>query len=371
MEEAPLPGHARHVVLALVAIAVVGCQAPGPIPHATAPKPNLSTPELALKSYWERKDWYSAVYSRAWQDTGRAGFSRLATQPAQAYGAVATSEALRYRSQVISEMPADQLGRSVESVTMQGAALAIVVARIRNTEPIAAGAKPEPADVERRQSGELFRYVLALDGGAWKVVEIWSQENQGWRKREPSKRPPWYPHEVREDAPASIAAAGPAPKADLATPQSALRSYWNVRDWYEPLLTETYREISRASDARMPSVDDAYGEVMAGDALAYHRGSEWIPPPLVVAREIRELKHETASRAVIVVHLRNVAPIPEGARPSEWEVARRAAGALFRYVMLQDADGWKVAEIWRDEGFGWDSVTAPLAPAYPSYVYGD
>ena len=51
---------------------------------------------------------------------------------------------------------------------------AVIVANIRNVTPVPRGAKPSAALVRQRKKGEDFKYVLALDGTQWKVLEVWS-----------------------------------------------------------------------------------------------------------------------------------------------------------------------------------------------------
>jgi len=89
-------------------------------------------------------------------------------------------------------------------------------------------------------------------------------------------------------------------------------------------------------------------------------------------RDIESVKQETESRAVALVRIRNVSPIPEGAKPDSWQIKLRERGQMFRYVIEKEGPDWKIAEVWEnDEHLGPRKQYSDLAPRFPAYVLGE
>lgn len=77
--------------------------------------------------------------------------------------------------------------RTIQEVKVESESRAVVIANIRNTTPIPAGAQPDKYDTERREHGELFRYVLEKSGTSWQIAEVYMRDELrlyggDWRK---------------------------------------------------------------------------------------------------------------------------------------------------------------------------------------------
>jgi hypothetical protein len=156
----------RTWVVFLVAMAATGSSVAQQPPAA-----DLDTPEGALRSYWSLLDWREqALRERGPVDPTEAAYHRqmmeiTAGRTRQFYQSVRSVVEARRRT---------KLERRIISHMQESAHRAVIVANIRNVTPVPKGAKPSPALVRQRKNGEDFRYVLALDGTQWKVLEVWS-----------------------------------------------------------------------------------------------------------------------------------------------------------------------------------------------------
>jgi hypothetical protein len=93
------------------------------------------------------------------------------------------------------------------------------------------------------------------------------------------------------------------------------------------------------------------------------------------SRDILEVKVETGSRAVVIAVLKNTTPIPQGAQVDESDERWRRDGFRYKYVLLKDDVGWRVAEIWEWEPYqphpDWRKrIPLDTNPGVPSRVYG-
>ena len=176
-----------------------------------------------------------------------------------------------------------------------------------------------------------------------------------------------------EPPPASSAKAShepaPPPPIDLSTPDRALKSYWARKDWYKGLIRDAVQKFENT--LKLPRPPDVYGPITSGDALAYW-GEVKLDEETNVQRDIDTVKQETDSRAVALVRIKNITPIPEGAQPSARQFKEREAGIMFRYVLEREGNSWKVAEVWiNSDLMGWRKLTEKRPPLYPSSVYSD
>jgi hypothetical protein len=163
----------------------------------------------------------------------------------------------------------------------------------------------------------------------------------------------------------SPAAQPPPPAADLASPEAALRSYWGLLDWREQALRER-----GPVDPTEAAYHRQMMEITAGRTRQFYQSVQ----SLIQARrrtrlERRIISHmqESPQRAVIVANIRNVTPVPKGAKPSAALVRQRKKGEDFRYVLALDATQWKVLEVW-SLSMGPRLLYAPSAAEYPAFV---
>jgi len=119
--------------------------------------------------------------------------------------------------------------------------------------------------------------------------------------------------------------AKPAPVIDLSTPDHALKSYWAQKEW---LASIHEPEIDRSVERARSRQRDNMMKVTTGETAEYY--SEFkSSPPEQFHREILSVKQETDSRAVALVRVINITPVPSGVEPTKSELqAERQANSF-------------------------------------------
>jgi hypothetical protein len=166
----------------------------------------------------------------------------------------------------------------------------------------------------------------------------------------------------------AIAAAGSSvaqPPLDLATPEGALRSYWGLLDWREQALRER-----GPVDPTEAAYHRQMMEITAGRTRQFYQSVRSVVEArrrTKLERRIVSNTQESPHRAVIVANIRNVTPVPKGAKPSAALVRQRKKGEDFRYVLALDASQWKVLEVW-SLSMGPRLLYVPSGAEYPAFV---
>jgi hypothetical protein len=144
---------------------------------------DLSTPDKALKSYWAVKDSvdlrqravYEQMKAKLLAESKQIGDVTEGTLAKQLIGGDSLAELETY-------------SRDLLDVKVESESRAVIVAVIKNTTPVPAGAEmPEHAE-ERRRNGDRYRYVLEKTQTGWRVAEIWERETyprEDWKKSLP------------------------------------------------------------------------------------------------------------------------------------------------------------------------------------------
>ncbi|TAK91980.1 MAG: hypothetical protein EPO06_01815 [Burkholderiaceae bacterium] len=161
------------------------------------------------------------------------------------------------------------------------------------------------------------------------------------------------------------------PKPDLTTPENALRSYWAIKQWEDKTIAYEQRRLGLHS---LVATRPLFVSVSTGDMRKYFEAFQ--PSSFeVLERSIRSLKPETDTRVIAIVNIKNITPVPDGARPSAREIKVRERGCDFKYVLVREDGSWKIAEVWRLEPaesyMPMRRLYEPLPPLYPSTVYFD
>ena len=87
--------------------------------------------------------------------------------------------------------------------------------------------------------------------------------------------------------------------------------------------------------------------VSTGDALtSFTRGPR---TDLRLERSIVAVVREGNDKATITAKIRTLSPGATAFTPTPIELFDTAPGGEFRYQLARDADGWKVAEVWRTD----------------------
>jgi len=156
-----------------------------------------------------------------------------------------------------------------------------------------------------------------------------------------------------------------APVTNLGSPEAALRSYWALIDWREALRR------SRTPDAAETSYHRMMIEVTAGRTQKFYQSIQALAESdrqTKLERKIISTTQESAQRAVVLANIRNVTPIPPGAKPGSPSLAqRRQKGEDYKYVLTLDGSQWKVLEVW-SLFMGSRQLYGQAGPDYPVYV---
>ena len=160
------------------------------------------------------------------------------------------------------------------------------------------------------------------------------------------------------------------PKSDLSSPEGALKSYWAQKEWYADVSIAATIELEKLWELK---VKEVFGAVATGEVLSHWSDArQEVHAKVALQRIVQSIELESGSRAVALVLIKNVTPIPEGAQSMPREVKRREDGVLFRYIVEKNGYTWKVAELWRNNPLtGWEELSRRPPPWFPSDVYGD
>ena len=157
------------------------------LPQAPQLTLDQSSPDRALKSYWQVVDAVNKlVYERTTNGGNEFGELIYGLQDRVALGG--------YYSAIRSHKPIlETYERDITDVEVQSQTRAVVHATIRNSTLIPEGAEVSDYDRRARKDGEKYRYVLEKDGDKWMVAEMWhfdSLLDKDWVKLLPKETKP-------------------------------------------------------------------------------------------------------------------------------------------------------------------------------------
>ena len=163
---------------------------------------------------------------------------------------------------------------------------------------------------------------------------------------------------------------GARPMLNRSTPEDCLKSYWALKEWSRT----THENLAKESKGHKVEAErlflESLGEVTAGETLRWFREME--PPiPDVMNRTIFATSFEGPNTALVLVNIKNVTPIPSGAKVSQMDMERRLKGKNFKYVVTRGDGGWKIAEVWVDEPGESRKVYELGLQRVPIYVFWD
>lgn len=146
------------------------------MPAGAQARVDLSTPEAAVRSYWRMQDALDSV--AASMLTGPVGGDPFA-MTRRGYEQTLAGRAAEV---LASPYVRQTYAREVEAVDLAGPSRALVSTLIHNTTPLPRGTLLTHEQEELRTEGQQFRYILDLEGGAWRITQIqqWSDLGSGW-----------------------------------------------------------------------------------------------------------------------------------------------------------------------------------------------
>jgi len=127
----------------------------------------MSTPQSTLTTYWALKDWWEALNCVNYYETKLVDGKKVPRSAELMAGRV------KEYFEKSSFEPSPKYSRSIKSVTYNNALKATAIVRITNVTPIPDNSEPTTDEVERRERGLDYRFVLEKVQDEWKISEVW------------------------------------------------------------------------------------------------------------------------------------------------------------------------------------------------------
>lgn len=126
---------------------------------------------------------------------------------------------------------------------------------------------------------------------------------------------------------------------------------------------------SAEGELRQQARRQIYDSLYAGPALEEFRDQDTYAG-YRLSREILEVKQETETRAVVLVRIRNVAPVPENAVWTDYDRQARRDGDLYRYILERASNGWRVSQIKAKRSYDdtWSDQYRPERVSVPTFT---
>jgi hypothetical protein len=182
------------ICIAVLLATLTACSKTEPLPSerkVSSVKVNLdlATPDKALKSYWAVRDSVRSKQVELFAQNKEGYQSAEAQMSEVADGALAKN----FSFDII---PFETFSRDLIDVKVESESRAVIIAVIKNSTPIPAGAEMSKFDEERRRDGERYRYILEKNQAGWRVSEVWewsTYPSAEWKKTKPDDGKPHVP----------------------------------------------------------------------------------------------------------------------------------------------------------------------------------
>ena len=179
----------------LVLLASCSKEAPTPpaLSSAKVERPevqiDVTTPDRALKSYWALQDAIRAKHA----DIYRRAFPEYRASEKNPSSVVSGAVDAYFASK---EQVFESFSRDIVDVKVESESRAVIVAVIKNSTPIPAGAEVSKFTEQERRDGQRYKYVLEKSSDGWRIAEIWGWETYStpdWKKQIPYDGEPYVP----------------------------------------------------------------------------------------------------------------------------------------------------------------------------------
>lgn len=135
------------------------------------PAIDVTTPDRALKSYWQTKDarrkiefdWRNAQNPEREKLYGKIGFDARKLMTGDV---LSVHQAIYKRSQFV------EYSRELVDVKLDTESRATAMVKVRNSTPIPEGMVVFDSDKKLREEGDRFKYVLEKESDGWKVAQV-------------------------------------------------------------------------------------------------------------------------------------------------------------------------------------------------------
>lgn len=147
-----------------------------------------------------------------------------------------------------------------------------------------------------------------------------------------------------------------APKLDLTTPEKAIYSYQALKNWELAALQSVTSSLTRQYNKKLTEatskidthVFNAFTErsvsiLKDNDRRAYSYYSDKVIRQYEFV--IQEMKKETDTRVVAIVHVKNSTPIKSDISLDYFDKKRREEGALYKFELELDKGRWLISQL--------------------------
>lgn len=154
---------------------------------------DVSTPDKALRSYWNLRDAQNSNWLTFANDPY---VKKLRSEMYGPYGEVVSPLIAKQKS---NEWKADKdtFAREIIKIVFESESKAVITTEIRNNTPIAEMAYLSISDLAQRNNGDAYQYVLEKYGENWKISEVRMRsrysDRERWDVEAPSSTLPRFP----------------------------------------------------------------------------------------------------------------------------------------------------------------------------------
>lgn len=128
------------------------------------------------------------------------------------------------------------------------------------------------------------------------------------------------------------------------SPDQVVKSWWRYLDLTEAVSTKLCKE---SQNKPLPDHHKYIPQITTGDLLAERMDLKVDCVQEEFSREIKEVKSESETRALVFAIIKNATPIPPGAEPDKTDLKWRSDGFQFKYLVERDGNEWKIAQVYR------------------------
>lgn len=184
----------KFIPIILAALVIAGCQQSVEKPN-NKPKSSqspvspaalvmdVSTPDRALKSYWQSKDAVRRAEYEFVTVTIIPELQKLRGKVGLDPKKVMTSDVLSAHQEFDNseQRSFQEFSREILDIKQDTESRATAIVKVRNATPIPEGAVISDSDKKRRDEGEKLKYVLEKGAEGWKVAQVYKYDELGGR----------------------------------------------------------------------------------------------------------------------------------------------------------------------------------------------
>ncbi|MEO6248545.1 MAG: IMS domain-containing protein [Sphingomicrobium sp.] len=145
--------------------------------------------------------------------------------------------------------------------------------------------------------------------------------------------------------------------ADRSTPDKSITSFFEARNAKAQLncyIRDKIRSDGKGQfDNNFSEVRKYYLSFFTGKALTGNKPkaddqdiSQCLKKATKLSLEIKEVKEETPTRAIVIANIRNITAIPDGATVDDFDKKRRADGEDFKYELTKEKSEWRISQVY-------------------------